>query len=203
VDAECEPEVLLIQARQGDERSLGSLLEYYRHYLLLLARVQIGRRLQGKVDVEDVLQEVSLQAHRCFSKFRGVSRGEFEAWLRRILGSILANLVRRYHGTQRRNPRLEVDLAADLDRSSRAVDCNLVASQSSPSQIVSRQEQCVLLANALAGLPSDYREVIILRQLEELSFPEVSERMGRSLDSVKNLWARALARLRRELVDQT
>jgi RNA polymerase sigma-70 factor (ECF subfamily) len=64
---------------------------------------------------------------------------------------------------------------------------------------VVRREQAVLLADALEALPVDYREVIILRQLEELPFPEVARRMGRSVDSVKNLWVRSLARLRREV----
>jgi RNA polymerase sigma-70 factor (ECF subfamily) len=57
----------------------------------------------------------------------------------------------------------------------------------------------VLLADALGRLAEDYREVIILHHLEELTFPEVAGRLGRSVDSVKNLWARALARLRRLL----
>jgi RNA polymerase sigma-70 factor (ECF subfamily) len=54
----------------------------------------------------------------------------------------------------------------------------------------------VLLAEALGRLSADYREVLILRHLERLPFPDVARRKGRSLDSVKNLWARALARLR-------
>jgi RNA polymerase sigma-70 factor (ECF subfamily) len=57
----------------------------------------------------------------------------------------------------------------------------------------------VLLAEALDQLPDDYREVIILHHLEELTFPEVARRMGRTVDSVKNVWARALALLRRSL----
>ena len=57
----------------------------------------------------------------------------------------------------------------------------------------------MLLADALGQLPDDYREVLILRHLEGLSFPEVARRMGRTVDSVKKLWARALARLRQLL----
>jgi RNA polymerase sigma-70 factor (ECF subfamily) len=74
-----------------------------------------------------------------------------------------------------------------------------VAAQSSPSEQVARREQAVILADALQSLPRDYREAIILCHLEELSFPEVAQRMGRTVDSVKKLWARALARLRRSL----
>ena len=59
----------------------------------------------------------------------------------------------------------------------------------------------MLLADALEDLPEDYREVIILRQLEGLSFPDVARRMGRTEDSVKNVWLRPYAQLRRILKD--
>ena len=64
---------------------------------------------------------------------------------------------------------------------------------------MTRREQGVLLADALAQLPEDYREVLILRHLEGLTFPGVSQRMGRTLDSVKKLWTRALDCLRRSM----
>lgn len=188
---------LLDLARGGDGPALGVLLQRYHNYLALLARVQLGRRIQGKIDILDVVQDVSLEAHRKIGMFRGSSEGEFLAWLRRILTGMLANQVRRYLGTKRRDIRLERDLWDDLDRSSRSLEGELVAAQSSPSAQASRREQGVILADAIGGLPGDYRAVIILRQLEGLSFPQVAERMGRSEDSVKNLWARALARLRR------
>jgi RNA polymerase sigma-70 factor (ECF subfamily) len=121
------------------------------------------------------------------------------SWLRQILAGLLANLVRRYFGTQRRDVRLERELADELDRSSRALGQSLAAPHSTPSQQAARREQTVLLADALDLLPEDYREVIILHHLEGLGFAEIADRMGRSIDSVKNLWARALAQLRRSL----
>jgi len=190
---------LLDLASAGDGPALGVLLQRYHNYLALLARVQLGRRIQGKIDVLDIVQDVSLEVHRKIGMFRGSSEGEFLAWLRQILSGILANQVRRYLGTKRRDIRLERDLWEDLDRSSRSMGGHLAAAQSSPSAQASRREQAVILADAIGGLPPDYREVIILRQLEGLSFPQVAARMGRSEDSVKNLWARALARLRRSL----
>src|SRR2546427_206956 len=79
----------------------------------------------------------------------------------------------------------------------------LEAQGSSPSQRVARREQAVVLADMLGRLPEDYREVVILRHLEGLSFPQVARRMGRTLDSVKKLWARALAQLRDSLGDSS
>jgi RNA polymerase sigma-70 factor, ECF subfamily len=192
-------EQLLGQAQAGDNAALGQLLEQYRNYLALLARLQIGRRLQGKVDAADLVQETFLKAHRDFAQFRGASAGEWVSWLRQILALTLAQVVRRYCGTRRRDVRLERDLAHELDQSSRLLDRGLLAPSGSPSRQASRREQAVLLADALGELPEAYREVIILSHLEGLSFPEVAQRLGRTLDSVKNLWARALARLRRSL----
>jgi len=189
---------LLRLAQAGDHTALGQLLEAYRNYLALLARSQIGQRLQGKVDASDLVQETYLEAHRDFAGFRGRTEAEFVRWLRSILASNLANLVERYTA-QRRDVRLEQQLVAGLDKSSEVLDHGLVARQSSPSHQAVRHDQGVQLANALEQLPEDYRQVLILRHLEELSFPDVARRMQRSLDSVKNIWARALARLRRSI----
>lgn len=193
------PEHLLQEARAGDPVTLGRLLDLYRRYLALLARVQIGQRLQGKVDASDLVQETYLEAHRNFGRFRGTSEGQFVCWLRQILAAKLADLLRRYLGAQGRDVRLEREIEDALDRSSVMLDRGLVAKQSSPSQQAVRREQAVLLADSLAELPDDYRDVITLRNLEGLTFPEVARRMGRSLDSVEKLWMRALARLRQLL----
>jgi RNA polymerase sigma-70 factor (ECF subfamily) len=190
------PEHLLQEARDGDSATTGRLLEMYRHYLTLLARVQIGQRLQGKLDPADLVQETFLDAHRNLARFRGTSESEFVCWLRQILAAKMADVLRRYLGTKGRNVRLEREIRDAFDRSSIMLDRGLVAVQSSPSQQVVRREQAVLLADALGELPDDYREVIVLRHLEGLTFPEVAGRMSRSLDSVEKLWMRALAKLR-------
>jgi RNA polymerase sigma-70 factor (ECF subfamily) len=194
-----DPETLLARARAGDREALGDLLAGYSNYLALLARMQIGKRLQGKVDPADLVQEAFLEAHRDFAQFRGTTESELVQWLRRILAANLTDLLRRYLGSRRRDVRLERQLAAELDESSQAMDLGLVARRSSPSQQAARREQAVLLADALHSLPADYSEVIVLHHLEGLSFPEVAQRMGRSQDSVKKLWIRGLARLRRFL----
>src|SRR5437762_1124308 len=101
---------LLQEAQAGDAAMFGRLLELYRRYLALLARVQIGQRLQGKVDASDVVQETFLEAHRHFARFRGTSEAELVHWLRQILAARLANLFRHYLGTQGRDIRLEREI---------------------------------------------------------------------------------------------
>jgi RNA polymerase sigma-70 factor (ECF subfamily) len=192
-----DPEQLLQRARSGDSAALGQLFELYHGYLEILARLQIGRRLQGKADAADLVQETFLQAHSRFAQFQGTSEGELVSWLRSVLASRLEKLIRHYCGTQRRDVRLERQLEFELDQSSRLLDRSLTSPDSTPSKRAARREQAVLLANALRQLPDNYREVLILHHLQGLSLPEVANRLGRSLDSVKNQWLRALARLRR------
>jgi len=194
-----EPLRLLADARAGREDALGRLLGLYRNYLALLARLQLDGKLQSKVDASDLVQEAFLEAYRDFPSFRGTTEKELLAWLRQILVTNLANVVRHFVGTQRRDVRLECSIAAGIDQSSQALERSLPAQQSSPSQQAARHEQAVVLAEALEKLPADYREVIILRNLEGLTFPDVAHRMGRSVDSVEKLWTRALVQLRRTL----
>ena len=111
------------------------------------------------------------------AEVRGSAEGELLGWLRQILAGVLANIVRRFYRTRRRDVRLERELANDLDRSSQVLEQSLAAPGSTPSQRAARREQVVLLAEALERLPDDYREVIILHHLEGLKFPEVARRM--------------------------
>jgi RNA polymerase sigma-70 factor (ECF subfamily) len=198
-DTQGNDDTLLAGARGGDRQALGSLLERYRPYLTLLARVQIGRRLQGKVDPADVVQDTFLAAHRHFGQFQGTSEANFVRWLRGVLAGNLAHLVRRYCKTQGRNLQLEQALEQELDSSSAVLEAGLAADGSTPSEQAARREQALILAAALEQLPADYREVILLRQMDGLTFPEVAARMARTEDSVQKLWVRALDRLRQVL----
>lgn len=193
----------LITAARENGDVLGRLLERYRTYLTLLARVQIGRRLRGKADPADLVQDAFLEAHRYFDRFQGRTEPVLLAWLRQILASQTARLVRRYGGTQARDVELERTVERELDSSSDLLDRGLVDRGESPSGAAAMREQAVLLADALDRLPPDYREVIILRQLEGLAFDEVAGRMGRSVDAVQKLWVRGLDQLRRLVEGQS
>lgn len=198
---EPDPAELLAQVRAGVRDAEGRLLELYRGYLTLLARVQIGRRLQAKTDASDLVQETFCEAHRHLGQFRGTTERELTHWLQTILANHMARLVRGFCGTQSRDVRLERQLQVDLDRSSQALSHGLAAPLTTPSQKMSRWENSVLLADALERLPEPYRDVLIWRHLEGLSFADVAQRVDRSVDSVKHLWSRALEQLRCRLLE--
>jgi RNA polymerase sigma-70 factor (ECF subfamily) len=195
-------EQLLAEARGGRRESLGRALELNRTYLTLLARTQIDLHLQGRVDASDVVQETFLDACRDFDHFRGSSPGEWVAWLRKILIYNLARVVQRQVVAQKRSARREVSLeqhVAVMDRSSGRIETALVGRSSSPSSQAQRSERAARVADQLARLSSDYREVLVLRNLEGLPFSEVAQRMGRSAGAVRILWVRAVDQLRQLL----
>jgi RNA polymerase sigma-70 factor (ECF subfamily) len=188
------PEILLAQARGGDAAALGRLLELYRNYLRLVARSLLGRVLRLRLDPSDLVQETFLDAHRDFAQFTGAGEPELIAWLRRTLVRNLADQARR-HRAPGRDPRREESLEAMLERSGDDAHEVLAGRLPSPSAQASRRERAVLLADALAALPADYREVILLRNFEHLPFDQVAAHMERSPGAVRMLWARALERL--------
>jgi RNA polymerase sigma-70 factor, ECF subfamily len=188
---------LLRRARTGDNQALDELLGAFRQYLVALARTQLTQRIQGKADASDLAQETLLEAHQHFGAFRGTSEAEFVSWLRTILSGLVANQVRRYLGTQRRNARLERPLATESPDRSSEVSHGLAANVDTPSQEAVDRESQKRLAAAMKQLPEHYRQVILLRHIEGRPFAEVAERMCRSVQGTEKLLMRALARLRR------
>jgi RNA polymerase sigma-70 factor (ECF subfamily) len=145
------------------------------------------------------VQQTLLEAVRDWPKFRGRSEAELTAWLRQVLAHVLLHEVRRFGGAQRRDIRREVSLEQALAESSRRLGDALAAPGSSPSEQAGRHELELRLADALARLPADYAEILLMRNVEGLSHEEAARRMGRGIGAVRMLWVRALNRLRREL----
>lgn len=192
-------ERLIGAARQGDREALGELLTEYRKYIVFLARTQLHHHMQGKADPSDVAQEVFLAAHGNIEDFRGRSSEEFAGWLRGILSNTLAMHVRKFLGTQKRDPRMEQRINQSLASATGFLQSQIAGDLTSPSQHFARNEAFLQLAGALENLSDDYRQVIVLRHVEGLPFAEVAKAMGRSVDSVEKLWVRGLAKLRQAM----
>jgi RNA polymerase sigma-70 factor (ECF subfamily) len=175
-----------------------SKLERFRPYLRLLARLQLGPRLQAKLDASDVVQQTLLRALEGLAQFRGGSEAELAAWLRQILARQLANAVRDLERAKRDAGR-ERPLQAALAESSARLEAWLAAEQSSPSQQAERNEQLLLLAAALEELPEAQREAITLHHLHDWTLDEVGRRLGRSPAAVAGLIKRGLKQLRLQL----
>ncbi len=184
------------------QQRLGELLELYRNYLKLLARAQVDLHLRSRADASDLVQETFLDACRDFHQFRGHTEAELIGWLRKILIYNIAKFVQRQLQAKKRDARRNVSLdghLAAITQSSAHWEAALASAQSTPSVQVLRRERAAVMADYLAQLPADYREVIMLRNLEGFAFAEVARRMHRSPGAVRILWVRALDQLRKVL----
>jgi RNA polymerase sigma-70 factor (ECF subfamily) len=173
----------------------GRPLEHFRAYLRLLARQRLDGRLRAKLDPSDVVQQTLLQAHQALAQFRGHTVAEQAAWLRQILAHNLAHAARDL-GRAKRDAARERSLQASLDQSSARLEAWLAAEQSSPSQQAVRNEQVLLLAEALEGLPEPQREALILHYWQGWSLPDIGRELGRTPAAVAGLVHRGLKKLR-------
>jgi RNA polymerase sigma-70 factor (ECF subfamily) len=165
-----------------------------RSYLGLLARGNVEGWMRAKIDASDLVQQTLLDAHRDFDRFQGQTDQEWLAWLRQIMNHNACDAARYYGTADKRAARREVSLANGND--SIAPQLQVASPDQSPSQLVISNENELLLAEAMDQLPGDYREVIILRNIERLPFDEVASRLGRSRPASQMLWMRAIERLR-------
>ena len=190
---------LIRKARQGDAACRDALFGLCRSYLGVVAQAQIETWLRAKVDASDVVQQTMLEAHRDFERFAGKSERQWLAWLREILKHNVADFVRYYHGTAKRQARREVRWREPAASTVAPGAPEPAAAGPTPSQEAVRMDNELRLASALAELPGDYREVIALRNFQRLPFSEVAGKMNRSRPAEQMLWMRALKRLEEAL----
>jgi len=190
---------LLQQARTGDKQALEHLFRRLYPYMLLCAREELDSDLRAQVRESDLVQQSLLEAHQDFPKFEGRDVSTLVKWLETILRSNVADLRRRCDARRRQGvgPDVSLDdsqssLAKELKRS--LLDSSATSAGSSAGDLE--------LDNALAKLPEDYREVILLRHRDKLSFAEIGERTGRSADAARMCWTRAVKRLQSELTGE-
>jgi RNA polymerase sigma-70 factor (ECF subfamily) len=186
----------LSQAQAGRPEALGQALEAYRHYLLGIAQRELDSALQAKGGASDLVQDTFLEAQRDFAQFHGVSAAELQAWLRQLLLNNLADFRRHYRGTDKRDVGREVPLQAG---SATPGDPGLPAEARSPSGEAVANEQAEAVQAALARLPEEYRQVLVWRYQEGRSFEEIGQRLQRTANAARKLFARALERFEQEL----
>lgn len=173
----------------------------YQPWLQYLARREIDSRFLGKYSASDAVQQTLLEAWKNWGQFRGTEESQRLAWLRKILAHQLAYLARHFAGTKKRDVKREVSIEQSMTSSSDRLAAILPADDASPSLVAQRNEQTLELAAVLQQLPDDYRQVIELRHIDQLSHPEIAKQMNRSEAAVRMLWVRALARLRQAVAD--
>ena len=175
---------LLPRLAEGDSEAWDALYARYHDDLLFSIRAQLGTRLRGALQSEDVLQSVALEAFREMPRFEDRGQGSLRAFLHRLVVNKIRDRGRRENAQKRAGG---VPLGDTLMGALEGAGGELEPTYHDP-----RYEK---LERALAQLGDEQREVVVLRQMEGLSSKEVAERLGKSDDVVRKVFSRAMARL--------
>jgi RNA polymerase sigma-70 factor (ECF subfamily) len=192
---------LLGRARAGDTRALATLFDRHRGRLRHMVRLRLDRRLAGRLDPSDVLQEAFVEATKRLAQPPRERPMPPFLWLRLVTGQALTDLHRRHLGAQMRDAGLEVSLhRGSFPRASSLSLAELLLGRlTSPTRAAQRAELQLRLQEALNGLDPIDREVLVLRHFEELSNAETARVLGLEPTAASNRYIRALKRLKQIL----
>ena len=163
-----------------------------------MVRLRLDRRLAGRLDASDVLQEAYLDAARRFPEYAASPAVPVYIWLRALAGQRLVDVHRRTSARRCATPRREVSLyrGALPEASSASLAEQLLAGLTSPTQAAIRAEMQLRLQEALNSMDPIDREVVVLRHFEELSNLETAEVLGIEPSAASKRYLRAIRRLK-------
>jgi RNA polymerase sigma-70 factor (ECF subfamily) len=177
---------LFRRARRGSEEAVNEVFDRYGDRLHALVRLRLGANLRRHLDSRDIVQSTMLKAFQAFDRFEGSASRSLMAWLGRIAENEIRDQA-DYYRREKRRP--------DLDTS---IDGKMGVLQAEVTSVVGRlyvKEQMARVEHAFEPLAPDHKEVILLRNFEEMSYAEIGERMGRTAEASRKLYSRAMASL--------
>lgn len=182
--------------REGGRTTLGEVFAQIRDRLLRMVEFRLDRRLGGRVEPEDIVQEAFIEIDRRLDEYLADPRVCFFVWVRQITFQTVIAVQRRHFGLKR-SPQKEVRYAAanDHSRAAYSIARQLIGEVTSPSQIAIREERIVQLRAALDSMDEIDREVLAMRHFEHLTNTEVAEVLDISKTAASNRYVRALGRL--------
>jgi RNA polymerase sigma-70 factor (ECF subfamily) len=192
---------LLALAARGDEAAARDLFSRYRPRLKRMVHLRLSRRLQGRVDDSDVLQEAYADVARRLPEYARDPKVPFFLWARHLTGLKLAEVHRRHLGTQARDAGVEISLHRGglPEADSVSLAAHLLGQLTSPSEAAVKAERRLLVQEALAALDPVDREVLALKHFEQLSTSQIADVLGMSKAGAGNRYLRAIKRLREVL----
>lgn len=185
---------LVRRFREGDEEAFRVLFDRYGGMASLRIARRLPVRLRRKVSVADVLQDSLMAAFDGRDGLKDSTEEAFRSWLLTIAESKAVDAIRRFERAAKRDARREVT------RGHRAETAAFSGRDASPSQVAVGVEMTGIARDAMRRLSTDYQEVLRLTRHEHLTIGEAAERMGRSREAAKKLYARAMSRFRAEFL---
>lgn len=189
---------LVERARGGDPAAVGDIFARHRDRLRRMVDMRLDRRLQGRIDASDVIQEAHLEVAQRLSEYLADPKLPLFLWLRLVVGERLTKLHRTHLGTQKRDAALEVSIFREAlpAASSAALAAHLLGKHTSPTQAAVRAERLMRLQEAINALDPIDREILSLRHFEELSRSEAAMALGIEEAAAAKRYVRAMKRLK-------
>lgn len=192
-----ETQELLQSAKLGDTQAVNDLLERHRNAIKQMVHMRMDKKVAGRVDASDIVQDVMLDASQRLRDFIQTSPMPFHLWLRQLAKDRLIDAHRRHRGAQRRSvdreQRLHVQYA---DQSSLDLAAQLQDYELTPAAATLRKELEQRFLDALDRLDDDDREMIIMRHQEHLSNSDVALALDLTAAAAGMRYLRAIRRLR-------
>ncbi|MFC1636344.1 RNA polymerase sigma factor [Planctomycetota bacterium] len=185
---------LVTLAQAGDESALDRLCNVYGERVRRIIRLRMGKELRSKMESMDLVQDAFIAALRSLENFTYKNEGDFLRWLSQIAENRLRDQVEKLH-TNKRDVRKEIPLKDNRDSLDSFARTPGPVASTTPSMIMSRQEELDKLEKAIDKLKPEHKEVIILAKIEGLSHKEIGERLGKQPHAVCVLLSRAMAAL--------
>jgi RNA polymerase sigma-70 factor (ECF subfamily) len=188
----------LAEAGKGHQHALGDLLAEHRERLRRMVALRLDRRLQGRIDPSDVIQEAYLEASARLAEYLRNPTMPFFLWLRFLASQKLVTLHRHHLGVQMRNAGQQMELYQGPwpEATSAALAAQLLGHDTRPSEAAIRAEMRLRVQEALSGMDPVDREVLALRHFEQLSRAEIAQLLGISESAAGKRYIRALERLK-------
>ena len=186
---------LVALAKDGNDSALNQLCNVYGERVHWIIRLRMGKELRSKLESMDLVQDVLFSALRDLGDFTYKDEGDFLRWLSKIAENRLRDNVDKLHADKR-----DIRKEVRLDNHGPTTGGRFFAvpgpiHATTPSVIMSRKEELEELAKAMDELKPEYKEVIVLAKIEELSYKEISDKLGKSNEAVRKLVSRAMAAL--------
>jgi RNA polymerase sigma-70 factor, ECF subfamily len=185
----------------GDKRALAQLFDSYCPRLRRIVNFRLDRRIYGRVDADDVLQEAYLVAEQRMKHLVKDHPPTIFIWLRQIVNQTLTDVHRRHLGAQKRSAKRDVSLHGGWSSQSTSISLtfHLLDHLTSPSQAALKAELSQQIDAAMSSMSEIDREMLALRHFEELTNSEAAQVLNMTAQAASMRYVRAIARLRQVL----
>nr|WP_044185214.1 sigma-70 family RNA polymerase sigma factor [Pirellula staleyi] len=194
---------LLDGVKQGDADAVNRLMERHRDSLRRLVQMRLDQKIQRRVDVSDVVQDVLVEANRRIKDYLNNPVMSFHLWLRQIAKDRIIDAHRRHRGSAKRSVDRErpIQVPAGDDRSTMELAAQICDRQLTPAAAATQHEMAQVVEQAIAKLGDQDCEIIVMRHYEQLSNQEIAQALGLSEPAASMRYLRAVRRLREMMVN--